>query len=201
MVWICQEIGNPIKIDNATANCEVGYYVNVLVEIDFAKHVPSKVWIGTKYGGFFQDVLIPDCPKFCSYCKIVGHFNSECKFEKQKKNKAKNEDQVHPIIEKGKYTPKVKSTHVPFDICDTSSTIDSIVDTIQETVKVTKAGEGNCVQQNKFSQLEIVENVEMPEAIIMEVPKVLEVVQEEILNNNMVKFVDGTNGTVVDMPV
>ncbi|XP_026378306.1 uncharacterized protein LOC113272721 [Papaver somniferum] len=74
---ICREFGTPIKIDNATSRCEVGYYANVLVEVDFAQHIPNKVWIGTKCGFFFQDVLIPDCPKYCSNCKIVGHLNTE----------------------------------------------------------------------------------------------------------------------------
>ncbi|XP_026420033.1 uncharacterized protein LOC113316013 [Papaver somniferum] len=42
---ICKEIGTPIKIDAATAKCDVGYYANVLVEVDFAFPIPNKVWI------------------------------------------------------------------------------------------------------------------------------------------------------------
>ncbi|XP_026378819.1 uncharacterized protein LOC113273290 [Papaver somniferum] len=165
---IYQEIGTSIKIDNATANCEVGYYANVLVEIDFAQYIPSKVWIGTKYGGFFQDVLIPDCPKFCSHCKIVGHLNSECNFEKQRRFDTQNVNQVQ--------TPNVN-----------------------QPVSVSNTGETNGVQQVKFSPLKNVENGCIPEAIIQEVPKVVEVVQNEDVN--IIKFVDGTNGTIVNVPV
>ncbi|XP_026417562.1 uncharacterized protein LOC113313052 [Papaver somniferum] len=80
---ICKEIGTPIKIDAATAKCEVGYYANVLVEVDFAQSNPNKIWMGTKLGGFFQDILIPDCPKFCSTCKIIGQLVTECRVEKK----------------------------------------------------------------------------------------------------------------------
>lgn len=70
---ICKEIGKPIEIDNANLKCEVGYYANVLVEVDFAQPIPSKVGIGTKFEGFHQDILIPNYPKFCNTCRIVGH--------------------------------------------------------------------------------------------------------------------------------
>ncbi|XP_026417393.1 uncharacterized protein LOC113312670 [Papaver somniferum] len=81
---ICKELGDPIKIDTATAKCEVGYYANVLVEMDFAQSIPSKIWINTKFGGFFQDILIHDRPKFCTTCKIIGHLVSECYVDKNK---------------------------------------------------------------------------------------------------------------------
>lgn len=53
-------------------------------EMDFARSIPSKIWINTKFGGFFQDILIPDCPKFCNTCKIIGHLVTECYVEKNK---------------------------------------------------------------------------------------------------------------------
>lgn len=69
---ICKEISTPIKIDEATLKCEVGYYVNVLVEIDFTELIPNKIWIATKFGGFHQDVLIPDCPNSATLAKLLG---------------------------------------------------------------------------------------------------------------------------------
>ncbi|XP_026383877.1 uncharacterized protein LOC113279402 [Papaver somniferum] len=81
---ICKEFGNPVKLDAATEKCEVGYYSNVLVDVDFAKHIPNKIWIGTKFGGFFQNISIPDCPKFCHTCKILSHLITECRVEKSK---------------------------------------------------------------------------------------------------------------------
>ncbi|XP_026417564.1 uncharacterized protein LOC113313055 [Papaver somniferum] len=81
---ICQELGTPIKIVAETAKYDVGYYANVLVEVDYALPIPNKVWIGTKYGGFFQEISIPDCSKYCTICKMVGHFITEYRVEKNR---------------------------------------------------------------------------------------------------------------------
>ncbi|XP_026459849.1 uncharacterized protein LOC113360564 [Papaver somniferum] len=110
-----QEIGTPIKIDAATAKCEVGYYANVLVEVDFAESIPNKIWIGTKFGGFFQDILIPDCPKFCSTCKIIGHLVTKCEIERSKNFKIQKEDSQQKLILR-----RQVHNHTPFDICDRS---------------------------------------------------------------------------------
>ncbi|XP_026450675.1 uncharacterized protein LOC113350768 [Papaver somniferum] len=117
---ICKEIGIPIKLDEATARCEVGYYANVLVEIDFAKTVPNKVWIGTKYGGFLQNISIPVFPKFCHTCKIVGHSIVECGIDTSKHQQASNmQNNMSPTpTNVQQQTPKVP--HIPFDICDRS---------------------------------------------------------------------------------
>ncbi|XP_026428564.1 uncharacterized protein LOC113324456 [Papaver somniferum] len=119
---ICKEIGTLIKLDESTVKCEVGYYANVLVEVNFAKTIPNKIWIGTKYGGFFQSISIPFCPKFCSTCKIVGHLITECRIEKYK-NQSANEVQSNSK-NKSASTPvqqqNPKSTPIPFDICDRS---------------------------------------------------------------------------------
>ncbi|XP_026451120.1 uncharacterized protein LOC113351327 [Papaver somniferum] len=79
---ICEEIGTPIKVDEATLKCDFGYYANVLVEVDFAQPIPGKIWINTKFGGFFQSISIPDSPKFCNNCRIIGHLVTECRAKK-----------------------------------------------------------------------------------------------------------------------
>ncbi|XP_026451497.1 uncharacterized protein LOC113351778 [Papaver somniferum] len=132
LLKICKEFGNPVKLDAATEKCEVGYYANVLVEVDFAKSIPNKIWIGTKYGGFFQSISIPDCPKFCSTCKILGHLITECRVEKSK-NQSAGEAHNHSNIKTGnisnhQQSPKTgtpciqqktpKTPHIPFDICN-----------------------------------------------------------------------------------
>ncbi|XP_026436412.1 uncharacterized protein LOC113334354 [Papaver somniferum] len=70
---ICDEIGNPVKVDNATLKYSSGFAAKVLVEINLANPIPNKLWIITKYGCFSQEVLLHNLPKFCSKCKIVGH--------------------------------------------------------------------------------------------------------------------------------
>ncbi|XP_026399047.1 uncharacterized protein LOC113294889 [Papaver somniferum] len=71
---ICNALGTPFKVDEATLNVKSGLYASVLVNIDLAKKVPNKLWIKIKFGGFMQDVLLTNLPKFCHNCKIVGHF-------------------------------------------------------------------------------------------------------------------------------
>ncbi|XP_026459854.1 uncharacterized protein LOC113360570 [Papaver somniferum] len=76
---ISSVLGTPVKVDEVTLNYENGLYARVLVQIDLAKKIPSKIWIKTKYGGFMQNVLLTKLPKFCPNCKIVGHTQPECR--------------------------------------------------------------------------------------------------------------------------
>ncbi|XP_026417225.1 uncharacterized protein LOC113312703 [Papaver somniferum] len=79
---ICKALGTPVKVDEATLNFESGLYARVLVNIDLAKKIPHNLWIKTKFGGFMQDVLLTNLPKFCHNCKIAGHFQFECRVKK-----------------------------------------------------------------------------------------------------------------------
>ncbi|XP_026378811.1 uncharacterized protein LOC113273280 [Papaver somniferum] len=120
-----------------------------------------------------------------------------------------------------KSATKEKPTPVPFDICNYSSKEDSVVDPIQHNVLPSNSGEEVLLQQSKFSPLEIVESAEVPAEIIKEVsspkivstpnvvstPKVvstpnmissLKKVTEVEETSNMIPFVDGLNGTVVN---
>ncbi|XP_026410352.1 uncharacterized protein LOC113305546 [Papaver somniferum] len=130
---ICKEIGNPVKIDAATTKCDVGYYANVLVEVDFSLPIPNKVWIGTKYGGFFQEVSIPDFPKYCSTCKMVGHFIRECRVEKNK---------VNPTTSAGNQSE-----------CNSE---DSIVHTIHVTPTIKNINTETITEKGRFSPLKCV---------------------------------------------
>ncbi|XP_026398985.1 uncharacterized protein LOC113294824 [Papaver somniferum] len=79
---ICSDLGDPVKVDEATLNFENGMFARVLINIDLAKKIPHKLWIKTKFGGFMQDVVLTKLPKFCQNCKIVGHLLSECRVKK-----------------------------------------------------------------------------------------------------------------------
>ncbi|XP_026377960.1 uncharacterized protein LOC113272323 [Papaver somniferum] len=171
---ICKEIGTPIKIDAATTKCDVRYCANVLVEVDFAFPIPNKVWIGTKYGGFFQEVSIPDCPKYCSTCKMQP-------------NSASANDKNETI-----------SLNKPFDICDRSEceNEDSVIHTIHVTPTVQVAQTNNIGNTGRFSPLECVQ-----ENNILEDTEVHEEVQADVLETPQVKFIDGKTGKVSDETV
>ncbi|XP_026378359.1 uncharacterized protein LOC113272777 [Papaver somniferum] len=137
---ICNALGTPVKVDEATLNFESGLYAKVLVNIDLEKKVPHKIWIKTKFGGFIQDVLLTNLPKFCHNCKIVGHFQFECRAKKvsnETSNQQNNSNSPifgsssNPDNEPQKEKEVVKSTlqatpHPTncekFDICFTSVT-------------------------------------------------------------------------------
>ncbi|XP_026451968.1 uncharacterized protein LOC113352357 [Papaver somniferum] len=133
---ICKEIGTPIKINTATANCESGYYANILVEMDFAQPIPNKIWIGTKYGGFFQNISIPIIPKYCHHCKIIGHSTLDCRIGKTKSNTEGSAPQKTKV--------SVESPHTPFDICDRSevenspSKVHASTSTLSHNLQLTK---------------------------------------------------------------
>ncbi|XP_026377869.1 uncharacterized protein LOC113272207 [Papaver somniferum] len=134
---ICKDIGTPIKVDSATTKCEVGYYANVLVEVDFAQPIPSKIWIGTKYGGFFQDISIHVLPKYCHHCKIIGHLTADCRIEKNKNYTTSKGPQ--------KTRPSSEIPHTPFDICDRS--------TVESSPSKLQASTSNELQQPEEDSL------------------------------------------------
>ncbi|XP_026384002.1 uncharacterized protein LOC113279524 [Papaver somniferum] len=138
---ICKEIGTPIKIDAATEKCESGYYANVLVEMDFAQPIPSKIWIGTKYGGFFQDISTQILPKYCHYCKIIGHVTADCRISQSKSNAASSESQKN-------------KTQVPFDICDRPE--------VESSPSKLQASTSNSVHQHHPVQDSLVTNITTP---------------------------------------
>ncbi|XP_026459729.1 uncharacterized protein LOC113360435 [Papaver somniferum] len=120
LLHIGKSLGRPIKADENTLKKDVGYYASILVEMDLAKEIPSKICVESKYGKFEQIVNIPNRPKFCYHCKIVGHLTAECRNKKREQNK----DEVTADFPKEqkkvwrKVTPKRK-TQIPFgfDIC------------------------------------------------------------------------------------
>ncbi|XP_026452880.1 uncharacterized protein LOC113353522 [Papaver somniferum] len=113
---ICDAIGNPVKVDDTTLKYSSGYAAKVLVEVNLANPIPNRLWIITKYGSFSQGVVLNNLPNFFSKCKIVGHFLSECRFQK-------NSSMEHPTesptesVEKPIDKPQVNNVQEPFDIC------------------------------------------------------------------------------------
>ncbi|XP_026410171.1 uncharacterized protein LOC113305328 [Papaver somniferum] len=155
---ICNEIGTPIKIDVATAKCEIGYYANVLVEVDFAQPIPSKIWINTKFGGFFQEVLIHECPKFCSTCKIVGHLVTECYMERNKNKTPAANVNTHKSSSQGinpslQVTPTVND--IPFDICNPDAREEEgfVVKSIDATNTLTSNRENISINPRRFESI------------------------------------------------
>ncbi|XP_026383716.1 uncharacterized protein LOC113279231 [Papaver somniferum] len=90
--------------------------------MDLANEIPSKIIVESKYGKFEQAVNIPNLPKFCYHCKIVGHLTAECRNKRREyEEKKKGDNAVYPVETKKvwrKITPKKKQQDTSgFDIC------------------------------------------------------------------------------------
>ncbi|XP_026433420.1 uncharacterized protein LOC113330828 [Papaver somniferum] len=72
-------LGTPIVVDQRTLNLEYGNFASVLVDVDFAKHIPSRIKITAGGRTFWQYLEIPRAPKFCMKCCIIGHNDDECR--------------------------------------------------------------------------------------------------------------------------
>ncbi|KAI3843632.1 hypothetical protein MKW92_016593, partial [Papaver armeniacum] len=79
LLSICKAVGNPIVVDQRTLNLEFGSFASVLVDVDFAKHIPSRILLTDGGRTFWQTVDIPKHPKFCLHCNIIGHTDKECR--------------------------------------------------------------------------------------------------------------------------
>lgn len=72
-------VGNPLRIDGATATLKRPSLAKVQVEVDLLKEIPEKIWIGTgQSGGFWQKLEVDYLPPYCVHCWHVGHSEEQC---------------------------------------------------------------------------------------------------------------------------
>ncbi|KAF5179052.1 Zinc knuckle cx2cx4hx4c [Thalictrum thalictroides] len=77
---IAKAVGCPIGVDKFTAERELGYYANVLIDLDLSKSLPNQILVEVEDGvEFLQEVEYPTLPKFCSHCQAIGHSRFECR--------------------------------------------------------------------------------------------------------------------------
>ncbi|XP_026416302.1 uncharacterized protein LOC113311713 [Papaver somniferum] len=208
---ICKEIGTPIKLDEAIAKCEVGYYANVLVEVDFANTIPNKVWIGTKYGGFFlQNISIPVCPKFCSTCKIVEYSITECRVEKNKLQQASNAQVASSLastnINSGRFNSLNQEELEEDDVISVDEEILAEMEP-QKKIHITEDTEVDSVVKfgNVFSTIISTkgkhknQNMEVEKTDqVSGVVNLFNIAEANSLQNSTVNFVNGSNGKVTN---
>ncbi|KAI3849088.1 hypothetical protein MKW98_029013, partial [Papaver atlanticum] len=93
---IGKSFGTPIVVDERTLKLEYGYFASVLIDIDFSKHIPERIFL--KVGGkqFWQYIDIHKYPKFCSKCNIIGA-DEECR-KKQATKTVNKESQLQVAV-------------------------------------------------------------------------------------------------------
>ncbi|KAF5206115.1 hypothetical protein FRX31_004300 [Thalictrum thalictroides] len=77
---IAKGVGCPIGVDKVTAERELGFYANVLIDLDLSKSLPNQILVEVDDGEeFLQEIAYPALPKFCPHCQAIGHSKNECK--------------------------------------------------------------------------------------------------------------------------
>ncbi|XP_026399625.1 uncharacterized protein LOC113295511 [Papaver somniferum] len=134
---IFEALGTPVKVDEATLNFESGLYARVLVNIDLEKKVPHKLWIKTKLGGFMQNVLLTNLPKFFHHCKIVGRLQSECIVKKVAQEASNQQNNINsPLF--GSTSMKIQDKYDSKQVHEEDKSINSTKSTSPKSHFVSK---------------------------------------------------------------
>lgn len=108
-------VGNPLRIDGATATLKRPSLAKVQVEVDLLKEIPEKIWIGTgQSGGFWQKLEVDYLPPYSVHCWHVGHSEEQCtvKFPELKPVGKDPIEESRPKQFKMVYRPKNKVTPI-----------------------------------------------------------------------------------------
>lgn len=76
---IASMLGKPIQSDKLTASMSRLFFARVLIELDLLVVLPSSINILLLNGAtLVQPVVYETMPKFCKFCKILGHTTEAC---------------------------------------------------------------------------------------------------------------------------
>ena len=75
---IASAIGQPLRIDQATATLSRPSVARVLVEHDVTQPLLPRIRIGVGDSGFWQNVVYEKIPLYCASCKHLGHAAETC---------------------------------------------------------------------------------------------------------------------------
>ncbi|KAF6138145.1 hypothetical protein GIB67_033559 [Kingdonia uniflora] len=76
-------LGTPIQIDHSSIIVDFGYFTKVLIDIDLAEPILSKILVEVDGGDLWQRIELGATPKFCGHYKIIGHTFMECRVIKE----------------------------------------------------------------------------------------------------------------------
>ncbi|XP_070041196.1 uncharacterized protein [Nicotiana tomentosiformis] len=94
---VVSNVGTPLEMDMATRGITRPSMAKVRVEIDLLKPLLETVYVGSKkedspLEGFVQKLEYEGIPKYCKFCKKLGHLMINCRvLERKKANETKEE--------------------------------------------------------------------------------------------------------------
>lgn len=66
-------LGNPVKVDDFTADASRGAFARICVEVDVLKPLLKQIWVGWGSHRKMIDVEYEKVPSYCIDCKMIGH--------------------------------------------------------------------------------------------------------------------------------
>ncbi|MQL89313.1 hypothetical protein Taro_021887 [Colocasia esculenta] len=76
---IAGNFGEILRIHDSTLAWTQTAEALVCVDVDIAKPLPDRIWIGNGDGGFWQRINFHRVPPICSICCRLGHSQNDCK--------------------------------------------------------------------------------------------------------------------------
>ncbi|MQL84301.1 hypothetical protein Taro_016810 [Colocasia esculenta] len=76
---IAGSIGQVLQVDRDTAMLARTHAARICIQMDIAKDLPERVWIGIGSNGIWKPLYYPNPPVFCKSCKRLGHTDLKCK--------------------------------------------------------------------------------------------------------------------------
>lgn len=70
---IAKLVGNPLRMDQATAHRTVLMRARVCVEVDSSKSLPTTIFVDVHGLMHVVDVIYDEFPHYCTFCSKLGH--------------------------------------------------------------------------------------------------------------------------------
>ncbi|XP_060200230.1 uncharacterized protein LOC132628470 [Lycium barbarum] len=102
---IVEPTGLPLTVDFATDHRTRPSTAKVRLEVDLTKPKVNSIFVGIEEDnsplkGFYQRLEYENVPKYCRFCKILGHSIAECRRVEQKKAEERNKaDKNNKVVE------------------------------------------------------------------------------------------------------
>lgn len=93
---IAGSLGEVLQIDRDTLCLARPSVARVCVLLDVSQPVPEQIWIGIGPRGFWQPIVCPFLPRFCSRCSRLGHTAEACKKAGAARRPAGDEELLPP---------------------------------------------------------------------------------------------------------
>ncbi|MQL89521.1 hypothetical protein Taro_022095 [Colocasia esculenta] len=149
---IAGSIGPMLQVDQNTSRMIRADAAVVCVQLDVSKKLPDRVWVGVGGGGFWQPIVYPAPPLFCTSCSRLGHSTKNCKQAATEKSdnttQGAQEDHIQssatakPTIWRPNSSPSINARSAKAKVKSTStgSSANKVLDELSTPPDIDKTG-------------------------------------------------------------